>query len=218
VSLAITLNGEHVRLEPLRLDHADALAAAAAEPGGAFDFTAVPTNPPAALHYIEMALADEAAGTALAFAIADLSRERIVGSTRYLDLAYWRAEPSDDAAAPALSPTPTVAEIGATWLSASARRTAINTEAKLLMLGHAFDDWGVHRISLKTDARNQQSRRAIERIGATYEGVRRAHCRALDGTIRDTAYYSILHAEWPAAKHNLRRALARPPSGETSGA
>ena len=100
-------------------------------------------------------------------------------------------------------------EIGATWLAASAQRTRCNTEAKYLLLSHAFDVWRVHRVTLKTDARNAQSRRGIERIGAVFEGVRRAHMPAQDGSIRDSAYYSIVRAEWPAVRKALEAALAR---------
>ncbi|MET0275509.1 MAG: GNAT family protein, partial [Acidimicrobiia bacterium] len=99
------------------------------------------------------------------------------------------------------------AEIGSTWLAASAQATPVNTEAKLLLLRHAFDTWRVERVTFKTDARNERSRRAIERIGATFEGVRRAHTIASDGTIRDSAYFSIVRSEWPAIEHELERRL-----------
>ncbi len=104
-----------------------------------------------------------------------------------------------------------MAEIGSTWLAASAQRTPANTEAKLLMLRHAFDGWGVQRITLKTDARNARSRRAIERLGAQFEGIRRAHVPATDGSIRDTAYYSVLPKEWPTVQGNLVRRLRSTP-------
>ncbi|MCM3923073.1 GNAT family N-acetyltransferase [Frankia sp. AiPs1] len=105
---------------------------------------------------------------------------------------------------------PSVAEIGSTWLAASAQRTAVNTETKLLLLGHAFDTWATLRVCLKTDARNARSRAAIERLGARFEGVRRAHVLAFDGTARDSAYYSIVRAEWPAVRAGLVARLARP--------
>ena len=94
-------------------------------------------------------------------------------------------------------------EIGWTWLAAAAQRTPINTEAKLLMLTHAFETWRVHAVKLNTDARNARSRAAIERIGARFDGVLRAHRPASDGGIRDTAAFSLLEAEWPAAKRHL---------------
>nr|WP_157467028.1 GNAT family protein [Frankia sp. QA3] len=105
---------------------------------------------------------------------------------------------------------PSVAEIGGTWLAASAQRTAVNTEAKLLLLGHAFDAWATLRVCLKTDARNARSRAAIERLGARFEGVRRAHVLAFDGTARDSAYYSIVRAEWPGVRAGLIARLTRP--------
>ncbi|KJE24304.1 hypothetical protein FF36_01379 [Frankia torreyi] len=112
---------------------------------------------------------------------------------------------SDPAGAP-----PSVAEIGSTWLAASAQRTAVNTEAKLLLLGHAFGTWAALRVCLKTDARNARSRVAIERLGARFEGVRRTHVLALDGTARDSAYYSIVRAEWPGVRAGLIARLTRP--------
>lgn len=136
-------------------------------------------------------------GLAVPFATRDLARDRVVGSTRFLDLDRW-----DPAAA-----APTVVEIGATWLARSAQRTAVNTEAKLLMLTHAFDVWRVRRVSFKTDARNERSRRAIERLGARFEGVRRAHMLAADGAARDSVYFSIVAAEWPAVKRRLEQRL-----------
>jgi hypothetical protein len=105
---------------------------------------------------------------------------------------------------------PSVAEIGWTWLAASAQRTAVNTEAKLLLLGHAFDAWAALRVCLKTDARNARSRTAIERLGARFEGIRRAHVLASDGTARDSAYYSIVRAEWPVVRATLIARLTRP--------
>lgn len=104
---------------------------------------------------------------------------------------------------------PSVAEIGSTWFASSAQRTAANTETKILMLDHAFDVWRCYRVSFQTDARNERSRAAIERIGATFEGVRRAHKQAADGGIRDTAYFSILRAEWPAARNRLTDRLSQ---------
>ncbi len=135
-------------------------------------------------------------------------------STRFLDLDYWSWPPAwpPGRTTPQPDATPTVAEIGSTWLASSVQRTGCNTESKLLMLGHAFDTWGVLRVTLKTDARNARSRRAIERIGGRFEGIRRAHARAVDGSVRDTAYYSIVAAEWPAVRAALAarmRALPR---------
>ena len=136
---------------------------------------------------------------------AILWQDRVVGSTSYLDLQSWRW--------PAGSPFartdhPDVVEIGATWQGASAQRTRCNTEAKYLLLSNAFDTWRVHRVALKTDERNVQSRRAIERLGAAFEGVRRADMPGHDGSVRNSAYYSILLAEWPNVRKRLEDALA----------
>jgi len=107
---------------------------------------------------------------------------------------------------------PSVVEIGSTWLAASVQGTSVNPETKLLMLSHAFDTWRVHRVTFKTDARNEQSRRAIARLGAQFEGIRRAHRIGSDGAIRDSAYFSIVRAEWPAVRDGLLARL----SGEVS--
>jgi len=178
--------------------------AAAAESRQSYQFTRVPSGVEEAGRYIELALADRDAGHRLPFAI--LWRDRVMGSTSYLDVQRWRW--------PAGSPLqrtdrPDSVEIGSTWLAASAQRTRCNTEAKYLLLSHAFDGWDVHRVCLKTDERNAQSRRAIERRGARFEGLRRADMPAQDGSVRTSAYYSIVRAEWPDVRKNLEDALAR---------
>jgi len=198
------LQGPTVTLRPLTAADAGPLAAAAAESRDHYEYTRVPDGVEDAKSYIATALAERETRRRMAFAI--VWRERIVGSTSYLDVQQWRW--------PAGSPlqrsdTPDVVEIGATWLAASAQRTRCNTEAKYLMLSHAFDVWRVHRVALKTDARNAQSRRAIERLGAIYEGIRRAEMPAQDGSVRDSAYYSILRAEWPGVRDTLAGALGR---------
>ena len=199
----LVLEGPTVTLRPLTMADAAALAAAASESRGEYTLTRVPDGADDARTYIEAALAERASGRRLPFAI--VWHGRVVGSTSYLDLQHWRW--------PRGSPLqrtehPDVVEIGATWLAASAQRTRCNTEAKRLLLSHAFDGWRVHRVTLKTDARNQRSRRAIERLGATLDGVRRADMPAQDGTVRDSAYYSILLAEWPDVLRRLDGALA----------
>jgi RimJ/RimL family protein N-acetyltransferase len=196
------LRGPTVTLRPLEISDAEALASAAAESRQTFGFTRVPAGLEDARRYIEGALAERTTRGRIPFAI--LWHDRLVGSTSYLDPGYWRW--------PAGSPlqrtgVPDVVEIGATWLAASAQRTRCNTEAKLLMLSHAFDVWQVHRVSLKTDERNAQSRRAIERLGALFEGVRRADMPGADGTVRSSAYYSITRVEWPAVRDRLETAL-----------
>jgi RimJ/RimL family protein N-acetyltransferase len=209
----VVLIGRFVRLEPLSLDHVEALAAAAAPDRSTFGLTTVPDGVDGARGYVEAALAQQATGRELPFAVRRLADEQIVGSTRFLDLDVftWPApSPSVSGAGPlpADDTPPTVAEIGSTWYAASAQRTAVNTEAKLLLLSHAFEVWSALRVSFKTDARNQASRRAIERLGAQFEGIRRAHVPATDGTVRDSAYYSIMQDEWPSVRDRLIARLA----------
>ena len=201
----VILEGERVRLEPLAEGHVDALVAAASESRDTYGFTNVPGDRESMLHYVRSALEDQATGYALPFATRDLKRDVIIGSTRFLDLDFWTWPPSwpPGRTTPRADAIPDVAEIGSTWLAASAQRTGINTEAKLLMLDFAFGAWKVLRVTLKTDARNQRSRQAIEKLGARFEGVRRAHARATDGSVRDTAYFSILAEEWPEARAGI---------------
>ena len=213
---AVTLEGSCVRLEPLTLGHVDALVQAGTESRETYGFTLVPADRAAMELYVRAALDDQRTGWALPFAVYDLRRRAVVGSTRFLDLDYWSWPPAwpPGRVTPQPDAVPTVAEIGSTWLASSAQRSGCNTESKLLMLGHAFDTWGVLRVSLKTDSRNVRSRRAIERIGGRFEGIRRAHSRAVDGEVRDTAYYSIVSEEWPAARLALQ---ARNPSSRQGG-
>jgi RimJ/RimL family protein N-acetyltransferase len=155
--------------------------------------------------YVAAALEDQAAGRALPFATVARAARRVVGSTRFGNVEFW--------AWPGASPhqrgarLPDVVEIGWTWLAPDAQRTGVNTEAKLLMLTHAFEVWRVHRVSLNTDARNTRSREAILRLGARFDGVLRAARVAADGAIRDTAAYSIVEAEWPEVKARLAARL-----------
>jgi len=195
----VTLTGVHVRLEPLSLDHAEELAAAAAVERSTYTLTAVPDGLAATKAYIEQLLGDHAKGLVLPFAQVALSSGTAVGCTRYLDPHWWRGRPEPDEV-----------EIGGTWLGAAAQRTAVNTEAKYLLLGHAFETYDVWRVAICTDARNQRSRSAIERLGATFEGVLRKHRTAYDAATtspRDTAVYSIIADEWPAIRANLRNRL-----------
>ncbi len=207
------LEGAGVRLEPLTAGHAAALAAAAAEERGSFDYTWVPDGLADAERYVQQALAGRDQGRAVPFTVRRLADQRVVGSTRFLDLDVfgWPSPWPPGVSAgpePSAGRPPSVAEIGSTWYAASAQRTGVNTACKLLMLTHAFDVWEVLRVTLKTDARNAASRGAIERLGAQYEGVRRAHFPAQDGGIRDTAYYSVVASEWPEVRAGLRRQLA----------
>ena len=200
------LEGRHVRLEPLGAGHLDALWAAAQEGGETFRWTAMPRTREQMREYVERALA---ARDQQAFATVDRKDARVVGSTRFLDVQRWSwpiglTDPraGDAAAVDAL-------EIGYTWLALRAQRTAINTEAKLLLLTHAFEVLRARRVQLKTDARNTVSRNAIQRLGARFEGVLRSNLPAADGGVRDTAYFSIVAAEWPAAKAGLEARVQR---------
>ena len=196
----ITLAGRHVRLEPLTLDHAEALAAASAEDPALYAWSPVPQGKDEARHYIAVALEWQRAGTALPFAVLRLADGRVVGSTRFWQIEHWawpKGNPRHGRAAP------DVCEIGYTWYAKSAVRTGINTESKLLMLTHAFENWQTLRVCLLTDVRNQRSRTAIERIGGKFEGVLRAHRMAADYIPRDSARYSIIAAEWHAVKQRL---------------
>jgi RimJ/RimL family protein N-acetyltransferase len=201
----LVLEGRHVRLEPLTRDHARGLLAAASGPRETYGLTTVPGDELSTLGYIETALRDQEADRSLAFATISKQTERVVGSTRFLNIEFWAWPPGN--ANQRGEDVPDVVEIGATWLSADAQRTPVNTEAKLLMLTHAFEGWRVHRVSLMTDARNERSRRAIVRIGARFDGVIRAARPASDGLIRSTAAFSILESEWPTVKRQLQSRL-----------
>lgn len=189
--------------------HAPGLAAAADEDRSSYGFTTVPDGPEEASAYVVAAMAKERSGRAVPFAA--VANGRVVGSTRLLDLDVftWPRMAGEQGPAPDDEHPPTVAEIGSTWYAASAQRTPVNTEAKLLLLTLAFETWQVRRVTLKTDDRNTRSRAAIERLGARFEGVRRAHTPATDGGLRDTAYYSILADEWPDVRAGLERRLLR---------
>ncbi len=196
------LVGRHVRLEPCRLDHADELVEAANADRSTFGFTEVPDSLPAMQDSIGALLAAESRGAAMPYTHCRAVDGRAIGMTRFLNP---RRTDSDGALC--------AVEIGGTWLAASAQRTAVNREAKLLMLTHAFEHWGVTRVDLKTDARNERSRRGIEGIGATFEGVLRAWQPSLvigeEGQFRDTAMYSIVAEEWPSIRTALTAALDR---------
>lgn len=199
----VTLRGNRVRLEPLSHHHAVGLRQAAAESRETFRYTWVPLpNEADVARYIESALNAHASGTALPFATVRTDTETVVGTTRFMSAEYWTSpdgKPSD-------SVRPNAIEIGSTWLAASAQRTFVNTEAKLLMMSYAFEQLDVDRLFFKTDARNTASRANIERVGAKFEGILRHNMYSVDGAndgYRDSAYYSILHDEWPAAKQSL---------------
>ncbi len=196
----ITLQGQYIRLEPLGLGHVDGLAAAAAHDRDLYRWSPVPQGRTATSRYIETALTWHEAGTAVPFAIVRTSDGIVVGSTRFWNLERWswpEGHPSHG------RQVPDACEIGYTWLASSAIRTGANTEAKLLMLRHAFEVWQVLRVCFHTDARNHRSRAALERIGGTFEGILRAHRMAADFVPRDSARYSIIASEWPSVKRRL---------------
>jgi RimJ/RimL family protein N-acetyltransferase len=196
------LEGSYVRLEPLARGHVDGLAAAsAADPSlSLYQWSPVPQGKSAAEKYVDTALAWQEAGTAAPFAIVRLSDGAVIGSTRFWLIEHWAWPPGH---ARFGRSAPDACEIGYTWFSASAIRTPANTESKLLMLTYAFETWEVLRVCLHTDVRNERSRAAIERIGGQFEGILRAHRMAADFIARDSARYSIIASEWPAAKERL---------------
>ena len=188
-----TLEGHGVRLEPLTREHEEGLGRAAAD-GRLWElwFTAVP-GPGEVGAYIEAALAGEKAGHMLPWAVRDLARDTIVGSTRFHDVV-----PSIDRV-----------EIGHTWYAKRCQRTHVNTASKLLLFAHAFEGLGCKVVGLRTDNFNLASQRAIEGLGAKKDGVLRHHQARRDGTVRDSVMFSVLAAEWPDVERHLRLRLAR---------
>ncbi len=203
---AFTLIGQYVRLEPLDSKHIPRLAAAAAVEPSIYKWSLVPQGESEMTRYVETALSWRDAGTAVPFAIVRQRDGELIGSTRFWNIEHWTWPQGHRRKG---REHPDACEIGYTWLAASATRTGANTEAKLLMLTHAFEVWGVLRVCLHTDVRNERSRRAIERIGGTFEGVLRAHRMAADFTPRDSARYSILLDEWPEVQARLSKLAAR---------
>jgi RimJ/RimL family protein N-acetyltransferase len=198
------LSGHYVRLEPLERHHSAALLAAAGQELELFQWTSIPQTLPEMAQYVETALKWRAEGTALAFATVRQEDGTVLGSTRFFLIERWSWPQGHPQAQRAGADG---CEIGYTWLTPAAIRTAANTEAKYLMLRHAFDEWGVHRVCFHTDARNERSRAALVRIGAQFEGVLRAHRLSSDLRPRDSARYSILAAEWPTVRAQLERRL-----------
>jgi N-acetyltransferase len=198
------LRGTSVRLEPLRSGQAAELLAAANEDRSSFVYVDVPSDLAGMLSYIERLGSERAAGKGLSFAVCDLRTGRLVGVTRYLNVEWWPESSGSD-----LARTPSFVEVGGTWLAASAQRTHVNTESKILMFGYAFEQLGVGRISLHTDEADERARVSVLRLGAWFEGVRRGHAIGVDGTMRNAAYFSITAVEWPAVKAVLRRRLER---------
>jgi len=190
----VTLEGRHVRLEPLSLAHHERLSAVGLDAElwqWGLSTLATPADMRA---YIETALTWQAQGTAVPFALVARATGQVVGSTRYANIE--RADRR--------------LEIGWTWLARAAQRTLVNTEAKYLLLRHAFEVLGCIRVEFKTDALNERSRAALLRIGAKQEGILRSHMITASGRIRDSVYFSIVAGEWPAVKAGLEQKLARP--------
>lgn len=189
-----SLEGRHVRVEPLSLAHASDLFDAGRDPSL---WSYMPRGPIVSLEeahaFVASALVERDRGDQVPFALVDRASGRAVGSSRYLDVR--RAHRG--------------LEIGWTWIAREHQRTALNTEAKLLLLSEAFERRACVRVQLKTDARNERSQRAIERLGAVREGVLRRHQICPDGFVRDTVMYSITDGEWPAVKQRLEAMLAR---------
>jgi len=188
----VTLEGKWARLEPISHQHAADLAAAGSDRAIWRYIPLDPSSPAAMLAWIDGSIAEREAGTAFRFAIVDRASGRAVGSTTLFDV-----RPRDRGI-----------EIGWTWLGRESQRTGINTECKYLLLRHCFERLGAIRVQLKTHRLNFTSRRAIERIGAQFEGILRNHVIMPDGTYRDSAYYSIIESEWPAVKRHLELMMA----------
>lgn len=191
----VTLQGRHVTLAPLTLEHADALAEIGLDPS-LWQWIPNPVTTPQEMRaYVATALDEQARGVAVPFVILDRASGRPIGSTRYANI----------------EPLHRRLEIGWTWYTPASQRTAANTETKLLLLTHAFETLRANRVELKTDALNERSRHAILRLGATQEGVFRRHVVCASGRVRDTVYFSIIDSEWPAVKAGLQRRLERNP-------
>jgi RimJ/RimL family protein N-acetyltransferase len=199
-----TLAGKHIRVEPLGQHHVAGLVEASAGDPLLYRWSPVPQGAAEVARYVETALAWREAGTAVPFATVRVSDGLVIGSTRFWNIERWAWLAGHERHGRI---DPDVCEIGYTWLNRSAIRTAANTEAKLLMLTHAFETWGVLRVCFHTDARNERSRAALERIGGKFEGILRAHRMAADLVPRDSVRYSIVQAEWPEVKERLHGLL-----------
>jgi len=189
----VVLEGERVRLEPLRPDHFADLAAVAFDPA-LWRWTIMgPQDEPGLRRWFDLALANAEAGIERPFATIDRASGRAIGSSRYLSIV----------------PEHRRLEIGWTWVATAFQRTGANREAKLLQLTHAFETLGANRVEFKTHSLNERSRTALAGIGATFEGVFRNHMIMPDGSIRHSAYFSVIAEEWPDVKARLEASLAR---------
>jgi RimJ/RimL family protein N-acetyltransferase len=203
--LNLKFEGRHACLVPLEMSHLDGLLCAANFSRTTFQFTPVPLDVDAMKAYISTAIDGVKDGSTVPFTILDRKTGRIVGSTRYTNLEYWKWSPNHPLKRSL--EIPDALEVGWTWLSEEFQRTGINTDCKILLLTYAFEALKVHRVTFKTDARNEKSRTNIERIGAKLDGIIRNHMPAYDGEIRNSAYYSIIREEWPAVIASLKNKL-----------
>ena len=191
----LMLEGTVVRLEPLTLEHVGALCEVGLEPS-LWALTSITVSSAEDMReYVEQALSEQRAGTALPFATVDRASGQVIGSTRFGNI----------------TPAHRRVEIGWTWIAPPWQRSAVNTEAKLLMLTHAFERLGCRRVELKTSALNTRSRNAMLRIGATEEGTLRQHMINSNGSSRDSVYFSILDGEWAGVKDRLQQMLVSAP-------
>jgi RimJ/RimL family protein N-acetyltransferase len=205
-TINVVLTGTHVRLEPLEHRHADGLVAAAAVDPSLYQWSPVPQGASETAQYIDTAVGWRAAGAAVPFAIVRVDDGVVIGCTRFWNLERW-AWPQDHKRHG--GQIIDGCEIGYTWLTRSAIRTAANTETKLLMLTRAFELWRTLRVCFHTDARNERSAAAIERIGGRFEGILRAHRIAADHTARNSMRFSIVEDEWPAVERQLSQLMGR---------
>jgi RimJ/RimL family protein N-acetyltransferase len=189
----VVLEGSRVRLEPFTLDHVPGLAEVALDPAIWQWTLARPTSEADLRAWAEAALVGRDAGTEFPFTTIDVATGRPIGSSRYMNIVLEHRR----------------LEIGWTWVAPAWQRTGANREAKLLMLGHAFDDLGCRRVEFKTDSLNEPSRTALLGIGATFEGIFRNHMVMPGGRMRHSAYYSVIDDEWPSVRAGLERSLAR---------
>jgi len=195
----VTLEGERVRLEPLSMNHLDALCEIGLDPA-LWEFTTTQVRSEMEMRkYIHAALEGHVQGTALPFTIIDKASGSVVGTTRYANI----------------EPAHRRLEIGWTWVGRPWQRTYVNTDVKYLLLTHAFESLGCIRVEFKTDSLNKQSRKALLRIGAKEEGTLRNHMMVHDGRLRHSVYFSIIDSEWPGAKRKLETLMSK---GKTTSA
>src|SRR5215475_10438422 len=196
----LTLQGSVVRLEPVRLEHVSCFWAVAKDSHEEIFrwFPYSMKTPQEFEQFVSRILDEEKRGDSVAFATVERRSDQIIGSTRFMNIDRINRR----------------VEIGSTWIAPAWQRTAVNTEAKYLMLKHAFEIWGCFRVELKTDVLNEKSRNAILRLGAREEGILRRHVVTWTGRVRDSVYFSILDSEWPEAKKRLEDFMAQARGGK----